>query len=138
MSLFMTKKILVYTYGVFDLVHYGHIRALKRAKALGNELVIGVFSDKVATKFKRRPVMNQKERIQILKEIGLGRVVLLNSFMPSERNLKGINIVTKAEGAGWSVNKIPKFKNAKSVLLHYTKGISTSDIIKRIRQHNIK
>jgi glycerol-3-phosphate cytidylyltransferase len=122
----------VYTYGVFDLLHYGHIRALKKAKKLGDKLIIGVFTDKVAKGFKRKPILNQKERLLAIKELGLGDVVLLKSLYPSDRDLKKATIVAKAEGAGWDKNNIPQFKDKKSVLLSYTKGISTSEIIKRI------
>jgi glycerol-3-phosphate cytidylyltransferase len=118
----------VYTYGVWDLFHYGHLKLLKQAEKLG-DLTVGVFSDKVAEEFKRKPIMTAKERAKMLKELGY-KVVIQNTFSPTK--LKGIDIVAKAEGAGWSQEKMPRFKNKQSVLLKYTKGISTSDIMKRI------
>jgi len=131
------KKI-CYTYGVFDLLHYGHLKALKKAQKLGDSLVIGVFSDRVATSFKRTPVMTQNERLNAIRELGWGKVRLLNYLVPCEKDLRGIDIVAKAEGAGWSKYDIPKFQRAKSVLLPYTKGISTSELIKRIYDRNIQ
>ena len=122
----------VFTYGVFDLPHFGHLRVLKAARALGDELVIGVFTDQVASGFKRRPVMNHYERLRFLNELGWGKVISLHTLKPTERVLKGIDIVAKAEGAGWEPREIPRFKHAKSILLPYTQGISTSEIIKRI------
>jgi glycerol-3-phosphate cytidylyltransferase len=117
----------VYTYGVWDLFHYGHLMVLKQAEKLG-ELTVGVFSDRVAEGFKRKPIMNQKERVQILKALGY-KTIIQDSFYPE---IKGIDIIAKGEGAGWSKENIPQFENKKSVLLNYTKGISTSQIMKRI------
>jgi len=124
----------IYTYGVYDLFHYGHLRALKKAKELGDELVIGVFTDKATEKFKRKPIMNEEERRNLIKELDLGEVIYQDAFLPNEGVLDvlGINIVAKAEGAGWSKDEMPRFSECKSVLLDYTEGVSTSDIIKRI------
>lgn len=123
----------VFTYGVFDIFHYGHLRVLKAAKRLGDELIIGVFTDKVAESFKRKPIVNQADRYRLIQELDLGKVVLLEALIPTEQFLQKhkIDIVAKGEGAGWG-DTIPQFKTAKSVLLPYTKGISTSKIIKRL------
>ena len=124
----------IYTYGVYDLFHYGHLRALKKAKELGDELVVGVFTDKVAESFKRKPIMNEEERTKLINELGLSMVVYQDTFLPNEDilDILGIDVVAKAEGAGWSEDEMPKFKGIKSVLLDYTEGVRTSDIIKRI------
>lgn len=129
----MTKKV-VYTYGVFDLFHYGHLRAIKRAKRLGDELIIGVFTDSVAEGFKRKPIVNEKNRKLMLKELDMGYVVMQDTYEPTAEFLKewDISIVAKAEGAGWTKELVPKWNGIKSVLLPYTGGISTSKIIKNI------
>jgi len=125
----MLRRNKVYTYGVFDLLHYGHIRSLKQAKKLGKHLTVGVFTDEVVERFKRKPILTQEERMANIKELGIAdKVVLQKTFIPRDR--KGI--ICKGEGAGWTTEPM-KFKKAKSVLLKYTKGISTSEIIKRIK-----
>lgn len=125
---------MIFTYGVFDLLHYGHIIAIKKAKELGDKLIIGVFSDSVAKSFKRTPIMTQEERIKNIKELGLGEVVLLEDFIPTQDFLDKLNvkIVAKAEGASWTEEQQPQWKGIESILLPYTKGISTSEIINRI------
>lgn len=128
----------VYTYGVFDLLHYGHLRALKKAKAMGDKLIIGVFTDEVATLFKRKPVMTEVERLNAIKELEWGEVRLLKTLIPDGEELEGVDIVTKAAGAGWSEDSVPELENGEAVLLPYTKGVSTSEIIKRIYDRNIK
>ena len=102
---------------------------------MGDQLIIGVFTDKVAESFKRKPIMTQEERTENIKELEFGNVVLLDELEPSQAMLDdlGVNIVTKAEGAGWTKNSIPKWEGIDSVLLDYTKGISTSELINRIK-----
>lgn len=56
------KRIRVYMDGCFDLMHYGHANALRQAKALGDELVVGVVSDEEIIKNKGPPVLSMEER----------------------------------------------------------------------------
>src|SRR2546425_3167601 len=59
---------LVFTNGVFDILHVGHVRYLEQARALGDVLVVAINSDRTARelKGKGRPLMNQNERAEIL------------------------------------------------------------------------
>ena len=124
---------IVYTYGVFDLFHYGHLRMLKQASKLGDFLIVGVFTDKVAAGFKRKPIINQRHRKLLIEELNLAdKVVYQDDFSPL-KNLRKYRaeVVAKGEGAGWSDTHIPEFPNCETVYLKYTAGISTSDIIKK-------
>lgn len=56
------KRIRVYMDGCFDLMHYGHANALRQAKALGDELVVGLVSDEEIIKNKGPPVLSMEER----------------------------------------------------------------------------
>ena len=62
------KKKIVFTNGCFDLLHVGHVRYLKEAKALGHCLVVGVNSDASVSKLKgpTRPIQNENDRAEIL------------------------------------------------------------------------
>ena len=61
----MTKVI---TYGTYDMLHYGHIRLLERAKALGDYLIVGVVSDEsVMNNKKTMPCMSFEERIELVR-----------------------------------------------------------------------
>jgi glycerol-3-phosphate cytidylyltransferase len=122
---------IVYTYGVFDLLHYGHIRSLKQARALGDELVVGVFTDEVAESFKRKPILTLRERMIMLSELGY-TVVIQDEFNPI-KNATDCNADLIAKGEGASFGKFAEDGcgiNCK--LLNYTEGISTSEIIKRL------
>ncbi|XP_015966387.1 ethanolamine-phosphate cytidylyltransferase [Arachis duranensis] len=60
------KRVRVYMDGCFDLVHYGHANALRQAKALGDELVVGVVNDEVIAEHKGPPVFNMEERLTLV------------------------------------------------------------------------
>lgn len=59
------KRIRVYMDGCFDLMHYGHANALRQAKALGDELVVGIVSDEEIIKNKGPPVLSMEERYEL-------------------------------------------------------------------------
>ncbi|MHB8483457.1 MAG: adenylyltransferase/cytidyltransferase family protein [Nitrospiria bacterium] len=131
------KKVL--TFGVFDMLHVGHIELLKEAKALGDYLVVGVYTDEVAESFKRKPIISFAERIRMISELKIvDEVVPLITMSPELLiSALGIRIVAKGPGAGWgedTVNLVPTFKGALSCLLPYHPGTSTSDIIRRCKE----
>ncbi len=134
-----------YTYGVFDLLHYGHIRQLRAAKKLGDFLIVGVFDDATAEEFKRRPIMSLADRMEMLEHIDVvDQVVVQDTFSP----LKNIghyepDIVAKGEGAGWTRYGAPKEiidscvpRGIEVRMLDRTPDISTSDIIEKIYARN--
>jgi rfaE bifunctional protein nucleotidyltransferase chain/domain len=63
----------VWTNGVFDLIHAGHVRSLRDAKALGDVLIVGINSDESAKKFKGagRPLMCQEDRAELLSALDM-------------------------------------------------------------------
>lgn len=63
------KKVRVYMDGCFDLMHYGHANALRQAKALGDELVVGVVSDEEIKANKGPPVMSMDERVAMVRSV---------------------------------------------------------------------
>jgi glycerol-3-phosphate cytidylyltransferase len=129
------------TYGVFDILHHGHIKLLNEAQELCDRLIVGVFSDEVAENFKRKPIMSEDERIEILEELGY-ETYLLDSEDPEwlvyileheEKTIEkdDIVLVIKSTGAGFEdlAHKRPNY-----ILLPYHEGISTSEIIERIKK----
>ena len=66
----------VYTSGVFDLFHAGHLQALTRAKSLGDELIVGVLSDEDAASYKRVPIIPYGERYAIIESLHCVDVVM--------------------------------------------------------------
>lgn len=59
----------VFTTGVFDLFHVGHLKALRKARALGDRLIVGIHNDADTETYKRRPVIPFAHRIEIVGAI---------------------------------------------------------------------
>lgn len=72
-------KTVVWTNGVFDLIHAGHIRSLRDAKALGDILIVGINSDASARRFKGegRPLMCQEDRAEVLSALEMVDCVVI-------------------------------------------------------------
>src|SRR3989344_8865671 len=136
------KEMIVYTYGVFDLFHRGHIELLRDAKALGDKLMVGLFTDEIVKKFKREPIIPLDHRIPMLEHcVFVDKVVIQDELQP-DKNIRTHkpHILAKGPGAGWmeGSTEIPGAKTMKEiggkvVVLEYHEGISTSQIIKKIK-----
>lgn len=135
------KKIkVVYSYGVFDLFHAGHVRLLKEAKELGEKLIVGVFNDQVAESFKRKPIIPLEERIEVVRGCKYVDEVIVQDELSPDKNIIHLkpDILARGPGAGWGDGsspgeKIIKTIGGKSFHLEYHDGISTSQIIKKIK-----
>ncbi len=135
-----SKPKVVYTYGVFDLFHNGHVELLKEAKSLGDKLIVGVFTDEVAASFKRKPIISEKDRLAVIKALSFVDQAILQTELSPENNLlkHKPSILAKGPGAGWEEGKEPPGQQimnkmgGKVVQLSYHPGISTSDIINKI------
>lgn len=81
------NKGVVFTNGVFDILHVGHLKLLKHAKTLGNKLVVGINSDTSVKRIKgdARPINDQHTRKQALEELGyIDQVLIFNEDTPLE------------------------------------------------------
>ena len=78
-----TKPVRVYMDGCFDMLHYGHANALRQAKAMGDELVVGLIPDREVLKAKGcAPVLNESERWALLNCVKWVDEVLRGRHVP--------------------------------------------------------
>jgi rfaE bifunctional protein nucleotidyltransferase chain/domain len=129
------KKI-VFTNGCFDIIHIGHVRYLKEARALGDVLVIGLNSDKSVSSIKpNRPVNPQTHRAEVLSSLEMiDYVVLFDEETPYEL-IKLIQPDVLVKGGDWKKEEIVGSDIAKETCsLPYFEGVSTTGIIERIRR----
>ena len=84
------NKKIVLCHGVFDLVHLGHIEHFKSAKKFGDYLIVSVTQDKYIKKGPGRPLFNEQQRIEFLKNIKIIDEVILSK---SESSIDIINLV---------------------------------------------
>jgi D-beta-D-heptose 7-phosphate kinase/D-beta-D-heptose 1-phosphate adenosyltransferase len=129
------KKI-VFTNGCFDIIHIGHIRYLKKARVLGDVLVIGLNSDKSVSRIKpKRPINPQNHRAEILSSLEMvDYVALFDEETPYEL-IKSLQPDILVKGGDWKKEDIVGSDIAKETYsLPYIKGISTTKIIERIKR----
>jgi len=128
------KKI-VFTNGCFDIIHIGHVRYLREARALGDVLVIGLNSDKSVSSIKpNRPINPQTYRTEVLSSLEMvDYVVLFDQETPYEL-IKLIRPDVLVKGGDWKKEEIVGSDIAKETYsLPYVEGVSTTEIIERIK-----
>jgi D-beta-D-heptose 7-phosphate kinase/D-beta-D-heptose 1-phosphate adenosyltransferase len=132
-------KRLVFTNGVFDLLHVGHVRYLEQARALGDALLVAINNDRTVRELKGpdRPVFDQAERAEILAALRCVDYVtvfdnvsprsLITELLPDvlvkggDYQLDQIHGREEVEAAGGNVISLP-----------FVEGASTTDIIKKM------
>jgi rfaE bifunctional protein nucleotidyltransferase chain/domain len=127
---------IVFTNGCFDLIHIGHIRCLRAAKQFGDVLVVGLNSDKSVSLLKPgRPITPQDQRAEVLSSLEMvDYVTLFNEATPYEL-ITLIQPDVLVKGGDWKKEDIIGSDIAKETLsIPYIEGISTTDIIERIRK----
>ena len=122
------KKVI--TYGTYDVLHYGHIRLLERAKELGDYLIVGVTSDNY-DKY-RGKINNQQtlaERIAAIQKTGLADLIIVEEYEGQKiEDIKKYGVDIFAIGSDWE-GKFDYLANyCKLIYLSRTEGISSSDI----------
>jgi glycerol-3-phosphate cytidylyltransferase len=134
---------IIYVVGVFDLFHSGHVKLLERARALGDKLVVAINGDEMVSLYKRRPYLSETERLEVIKACRyVDEAFIINDFDNKDVILKyGVNTIV--HGDDWTgdsymeqIRLTPEFVKENSiefVYLPYTKGISTSDLIQKIK-----
>lgn len=122
------KKVI--TYGTYDLLHYGHIRLLERAKELGDYLIVGVTADDFdKTRGKINVQQSLSERIEAVRSTGIADEIIVEEYEGQKiddiRRL-GIDIFTV--GSDWTgyFDYLKEF--CEVIYLDRTKGISSSEI----------
>ncbi|MCM8770963.1 MAG: D-glycero-beta-D-manno-heptose 1-phosphate adenylyltransferase, partial [Candidatus Omnitrophica bacterium] len=133
------KRKIVFTNGCFDILHYGHVKYLEEAKKKGDVLVVGVNSDSSVRKIKgkRRPLVNEKDRLRIVAALeSVDYVTLFKETTPLNL-IKGIKPDILIKGADWDRAHIvgAEFVEAyggEVLTVPLVKNRSTSKLIKEI------
>jgi len=133
-------RIIVFTNGVFDLLHPGHIRYLQQARLLGDALVVGLNADESVRRNKGpgRPITPQDERAEVLAALeSVDAVVIFAEDTPADIiQLVQPDILVK--GADWPPDQIVgrdtvESRGGRVVLVPVEAGHSTTSIVERIR-----
>ncbi|MGD8560876.1 MAG: D-glycero-beta-D-manno-heptose 1-phosphate adenylyltransferase [Desulfarculaceae bacterium] len=133
--------LVVFTNGCFDLLHAGHVRYLAQARSLGDLLILGLNSDESVrslNKGKDRPLVPQEQRAEVVGALAaVDLVVIFEEPTPYEL-IDQIQPDLLVKGGDWEPERIVgadlvQSRGGQVHSLPLTPGISTTDLIKRIR-----
>jgi rfaE bifunctional protein nucleotidyltransferase chain/domain len=132
--------VVVFTNGVFDLVHPGHIRYLQEARALGDALIVAINSDRSVhtNKGPGRPVNPEGERAELLRALACVDVVTIFDETTPHAVVSRVQPDILVKGADWGPDEIVgrdvvEARGGRVVRLRLTEGFSTSQLIERVR-----
>jgi rfaE bifunctional protein nucleotidyltransferase chain/domain len=131
---------IVFTNGVFDILHPGHLRYLQQARALGDVLIVGLNSDASVRRNKgpERPINSEDERREILLALEcVDAVVIFDEETPAEI-IRAIQPDVLVKGADWAEDAIVgrdtvEAHGGRVVRVPIEQGHSTTEIIRKIR-----
>jgi len=130
---------IVFTNGVFDILHVGHVRYLAAAREQGDLLVVGVNSDASVRRYKgpRRPIVPQAERAEMLAALAPVDCVVIFGDNTPERVIRAIRPDVLVKGADWARGAIVggefvQSLGGKVVRIRLARGRSTTNIVRRV------
>lgn len=135
----------IYTTGVFDLLHLGHLNILLKAKSYGTTLVVGIQGDISVYRTKGEyPILTEKERVEQLEMLPFVDETLIYYHSNQIPYYQMINPHVVVQGSDWfssgeereKMATYLRHKNIELVLVDRTPSISTSEIKRRIAERS--
>jgi len=135
------RKKVVFTNGCFDILHVGHIRYLKKAKSLGDILVVGLNTDRSVRQIKgeKRPIVPQDERAELLAALEFVDYVVLFDEPDPLALIEKVKPTILAKGVDWPKDKIVgrdvvEKAGGRVVRIPLVRGASSTRVIEKIIQ----
>jgi len=132
---------LVFTNGVFDLLHVGHLRYLTQARALGDALVVAINSDRTVRELKGagRPVFNEAERAEILAALRVVDYVTIFDDVSPRSFITELLPDVLVKGGDYDLDQIHgreevEAAGGKVISLSFVDGASTTALIERMNR----
>jgi rfaE bifunctional protein nucleotidyltransferase chain/domain len=133
------RERIVFTNGVFDLVHFGHVEYLEDARTLGDRLVIGVNADASVRRLKgpARPILPETERMEFLRALECVDLVLLFEEDTPLRLIEAVGPDVLVKGGDWPVEsivgrEIVEARGGRVLSIPLREGFGTTNRIERI------
>ena len=136
------KPVRVYVDIVGDLFHAGHVAFLKKAKAFGDYLIVGVLADDTVEEYKREPIISLEDRVRVIEACRyVDQVVVAPPLRLTEEMVRDLQIDYVVHGDDFNPALLEDQYGISLKLgifrtVPYTPGISTTQIIKRIVKRN--
>lgn len=132
-------KRLVFTNGVFDLLHVGHVRYLEQARALGDALLVAINSDRTVRELKgpTRPVFDQAERAEILAALRFVDYVTVFDDISPRSLIAELLPDVLVKGGDYQLDQIHGREEVEAaggrvIALPFVEGASTTELIKKM------
>ena len=131
----------ILTYGTYDLLHYGHIRLLKRAKELGDYLIVGISTDEFnAIKGKKSYYDYEKRKLMLEAIRYVDKVIPESDWNQKPDDIKKYNVDIVTMGSDWEND--PRFESLREYCDVYylprTEGISSTQIKEDLNLNNVE
>jgi glycerol-3-phosphate cytidylyltransferase len=127
------------------LFHRGHIEFLKKARLLGERLIVAVNGDQMVADYKRQPFYSEQDRLELIKSCRYVDEAFIIKKYDNKEYIEKYKIDAIVHGDDWEIKSYMqqirvtetylKSKNTQLVLVPYTNGISTSQLIDKIREN---
>lgn len=140
-------RTIVYSFVVCDLPHWGHVQHLKKARKLGDVLIVGVLDDDTVESYKRKPVMKLEERMKIvwsfkgvdlvipqLQKFPLENLKLLHRLFPDDFLLLVHADDWKLEEFKKEIDYLVSIDGNIRLLPYYRKASSTTQLINEVKR----
>ena len=134
-----TNKKVVFTNGCFDILHVGHVRYLKVAKALGDVLIVGLNTDASVKRLKGndRPINNEADRAEVLLALESVDHVVLFGEQTAENLIAEVKPNIYVKGGDYTLETLPEAKIVQSYgglveFIPMVAGRSTTNVINKI------
>jgi len=132
-------KRIVFTNGVFDILHAGHVQILRRAKRLGDVLVVGVNSDASVRRLKgeTRPINHERDRLALVAALDpVDHAILFEEDTPANL-IRALRPHVHVKGGDYTEESLPEIDAVREVgarveILSLVEGRSTTNVIRKI------
>jgi len=139
----MADPVVVYVIGVFDLFHRGHIELFRRARQLGDKLIVAVNGDEMTAVYKRRPFFPEEDRLELVRACRYVDEAFVAREFDNRQFVLKYRVNKIVHGNDWShTSYIQQIRlseefiaehNVEMVYLPYWSGISTSQLVRIIQ-----
>lgn len=135
----LAGKRVVFTNGCFDLLHPGHVRYLRQARALGEALIVALNSDRSVRELKGpgRPILTEAERSEVMAALGCVDYVMVFDDPTPRETIAALLPDVLVKGGDWGIDRIVGREEVEAaggqvLSLPFVEGCSTTDVIGRI------
>jgi ribose 5-phosphate isomerase B len=132
------KEKIIFTNGVFDILHTGHLEIIRFAKSLGDKLIVGINSDNSVKQLKgpQRPINSQNDRKKLLEALTEVDEVVIFDELDTKKIISQISPSVVVKGGEWTAEEVrirDKIPNTIAVkVCPFVDNYSTTNIIKKI------